>query len=54
MEDEIPPFAMIELYLGDLNAALTMMSRGKRFYICITTEDLRGLQGDALMQTFLD
>jgi hypothetical protein len=54
MEDEIPPFAMIECYLGDIDAALTVMSRGKRFHICITIEDLRGMQGEALVQTFLD
>ncbi|KAH5336012.1 hypothetical protein HBI23_047770 [Parastagonospora nodorum] len=54
MEDEILPFAMIECYLGDLNAALTVMSRGTRFHICITTEDLRGMQGEALVQTFHD
>lgn len=54
MEAELPPFAMIELYLGDLNAFLIVMSRGKRFHICIATDDLRGMQGDALVQTFLD
>ncbi|KAF1840182.1 uncharacterized protein K460DRAFT_371392 [Cucurbitaria berberidis CBS 394.84] len=52
MDDDIPPFAMIELYFGDLDAALTIMSRGKRFHVCITTEDLRGPQGEALVQTF--
>ncbi|OSS50433.1 hypothetical protein B5807_04851 [Epicoccum nigrum] len=45
---------MIELYLGDLNASLTVMSRGKRFHIFIVMDDFCGKQGDALVQTFLD
>ena len=44
---------MIELYFGDLNASLTVMSRGKRFHISITTDDLGGKQGNTLSQTFL-
>jgi serine/threonine protein kinase len=54
MEAKLPPFAMIEFYFGDSDAALTVMSRGKRFSISITTEDLRGTHGDELVQTFLD
>ncbi|KAG9205163.1 hypothetical protein G6514_008740 [Epicoccum nigrum] len=54
MEVELSPFAMIEFYLGDLNASLRVMSRGKRFHIFVVMDDFRGKQGDALVQTFLD
>jgi hypothetical protein len=54
MDDELPSFAMIELSFSDQEAALTVMSRGKRFRVSLTTEDLRGPQGDeTLVQAFL-
>lgn len=53
MDDSLP-FAMVELHFGSFHAALTVMRRGKRYHICITTENLRGPQGDALVRTFLD
>jgi hypothetical protein len=53
MEAALPPYAMIELYFGDRNAALTVMSSGKRFHITITTDDLRGEQGNTLLQKFI-
>ncbi|KAF1959900.1 hypothetical protein CC80DRAFT_440066 [Byssothecium circinans] len=55
MDDDPPPFAMIELYFGTHNVSLTIMSRGKRFHIIFTTEDLRGPQRDeTFVQTFLN
>jgi len=54
MDDDLPPFAMVDLFFSDGDADLTVMSRGKRWHIFFTTKDLRGPQGDAtLMQTFL-
>lgn len=54
MEDDLPPFAMIEFLFGDRDAALTIMSHGKRFHVFFTTEDLRGSSKDeTLVQTFL-
>lgn len=53
-EDDLSPFAMIQFLFGDSDAALTIMSRGKRFHISIATEDLRGTHGDELVQKFLD
>lgn len=45
---------MVEFLFGDRDAALTVMSRGKRFHVFFTTEDLRGPQRDeTLVQTFL-
>ncbi|KAF2794540.1 hypothetical protein K505DRAFT_417050 [Melanomma pulvis-pyrius CBS 109.77] len=54
MDADFPPFAMVDLYFGDRNAALTIMSRGKRFHVFFIAEDLCGPQGDeTLVQTFL-
>lgn len=55
MDDDLPPFAMMEWYFGDdADAALTIMSRGKRFHVSLTTEDVRGPDEDEeLVQTFL-
>lgn len=53
MEAALPPYAMIDLYFGDRNASLTVTSRGKRFHISITTDDLGGKQGNTLSYTFL-
>lgn len=53
MDNDFPPFAMIEFFFGNGDADLTIMSRGKRFHVSLTTEDLRGPQEDeALVQTF--
>lgn len=54
MDDELPPYAMVELYFGNNEAALTIMSRTQRYHICISTSNLHGFQGLALEQTFLD
>ncbi|KAF2867432.1 hypothetical protein BDV95DRAFT_179749 [Massariosphaeria phaeospora] len=54
MNFDVPPFAMLELELGDQNIELIVMSRGKRFHVQLATEDLRGSQADhSLLHTFL-
>lgn len=51
------PYVTIDLLIGDCDAALTIMCRGKRFHIQFTTKDLRGSQASAepspLEQQFL-
>ncbi|KAH8689277.1 hypothetical protein GQ44DRAFT_833114 [Phaeosphaeriaceae sp. PMI808] len=54
MDDGFPPFAMIEFFFGDQDAALTIMSRGKRFHIHIITKDLCWEGDDSLVQQFLN
>lgn len=54
MDDKFHPYAMVEFLFGDDDAALTVMSRTKRYHICIGTKDLHGPEGDALAQTFHD
>jgi hypothetical protein len=45
---------MIDFIFSDNDAALTIMSRGKRFHVFFIAEDLRGPQRDEiLVQTFL-
>ncbi|PVH97616.1 hypothetical protein DM02DRAFT_730455 [Periconia macrospinosa] len=54
MNENIPPYAPIDLYLGDCDASLTIMSHGKRFHIFFDPEDIQGPDGDeGLMQIFL-
>jgi hypothetical protein len=46
MDDDLPPFPMIEFLFGEHDAALTVMSRDNRFHVYLTTEDLHGPRSD--------
>lgn len=42
--DDYPLYSVIDLSLGDRDAALTIMHSGIRYHIRVTMEDLRGSQ----------